>query len=327
VRTIATKDEENGSRELILPSREEAASLIPPWGGVTWRIAGDARLFAGSGYALLLQVTHPSVGAGVSQHSNFKEDPWGRLLRTLDYTSSVIYGGPDLAWEVGRRVREMHKLIKGVRPDGRRYHALEPRPYAWVHVTLAEAILRGHHLFCSPALSPTEIDQFWAEWRRMGRLIGVRYGDLPETWPELLAYFDEMVEKELEDTEAAQDVLTSLLDPTAPPLPWMRDSIWRFVRWPSTKAGALATLGMLPPVLRDRLGVEWNAAKARRIRALARLSRASRPLMPPQARNFGPSYLRWRREAIARGDVASGRGGAADEEAAPTAGPGAAAAA
>ena len=126
--------------------------MIPPRGGITWRIAGDARLFAASGYALLLQVSHPSVGAGVSQHSDFKQEPWGRLLRTLDYTSSMVYGGADLAWEVGRRVREMHRRIEGVRPDGVPYHALDPGPYAWVHATLAESIVRGHRLFCSPPL-------------------------------------------------------------------------------------------------------------------------------------------------------------------------------
>ena len=106
------------SRDPYLPTREEAAGLVPPRGGVTWRIAGDARLFAASGYALLLQVSHPSVGAGVTQHSNFKQEPWGRLIRTLDYTSSMIYGGPDLAWEVGRRIRQMHRGLSGVRPDG-----------------------------------------------------------------------------------------------------------------------------------------------------------------------------------------------------------------
>jgi uncharacterized protein (DUF2236 family) len=278
----------------VLPSRKEAPELIPRRGGVTWRIAGDARLFGASGYALLLQVTHPSVGAGVTQHSNFREDPWGRLLRTLDYTTSMTYGGPDLAWEVGRRIRETHKRINGVRPDGRPYRALEPRPYAWVHATLAEAIVRGHELFCSPPLLPAEREEFWAEWRRMGRLIGVRYDDLPETWPELVAYFNDMVQLELEDTVAAHDVLASLRDPAAP-LPWVPETVWRLVRWPSAKAGALATLGMLPAVLRVRLGVEWNASSERRFRMLARVARASRPLMPPQARSFGPSYLRWRR--------------------------------
>jgi uncharacterized protein (DUF2236 family) len=301
LRTIATTAE---ASDPVLPAREEAAELIPPKGGITWRVSGDARIFGASGYALLLQVTHPSVGAGVSQHSDFKADPWGRLLRTLDYTSSVVYGGPDLAWEVGRRVREMHKRIKGVRPDGERYHALEPRPYAWVHATLAEAIVRAHNLFCRPELTAAESEEFWAEWRRMGRLIGVRYDDLPETWPGLLAYFDEMVESELRDTEAAQDVLVSLLRPTAPPLPGLRrDWVWRVVSWPSTKAGSLATLGMLPPVLRDRLGVEWTPRHERRFRRMAAITRGARPLMPPQARNFGPHYLRWRHAAIERGDV------------------------
>jgi uncharacterized protein (DUF2236 family) len=282
----------------MMPTREEAPDLVPLRGGATWRIAADARQFAGSGYALLLQVMHPSVGAGVTQHSNFKEDPWGRLLRTLDYTSSVIYGGPELAWEMGRRVREMHKRIKGVRPDGERYHALEPGPYAWVHATLAEAIIRTHRLFCSQQLSTRAVDEFWLEWRRMGRLIGVRNDDLPESWPELLVYFDGMVERELENTEAAQDVLTSLLDPAAPPLPGVHEGIWQVVRWPSTKAAWLATVGLLPPILRERLGVDWGLRKERSFRLLARMARASRPLMPPQARGFGPHYLRWRREGI-----------------------------
>jgi uncharacterized protein (DUF2236 family) len=325
VRTIATSSTErvapggapSHQREPILPPREEAAELIPPRGGITWRISGDARIFGASGYALLLQVTHPSVGAGVSQHSNFKEDPWGRLLRTLDYTSSVVYGGPDLAWQVGRRVREMHKRIKGVRPDGERYYALEPGPYAWVHATLAESIVRAHNLFCRPALTPAESSEFWAEWRRMGRLIGVRYEDLPDTWPGLLDYFDRMVDDELGDTEAAQDVLTSLIAPTAPPLPGMRDWVWRVVSWPSTRAGSLATLGMLPPALRERLGVEWDEKRERRFRRMAAITQRARPLMPPQARNFGPHYLRWRREAIARGDVASPDRGGTTERRAP----------
>ena len=245
-------------------------------------------------------MSHPSVGAGVSQHSNFKQDPWGRLLRTLDYTSSMVYGGPDLAWEVGRRVRAMHSRIEGVRSDGASYHALDPAPWAWVHATLAESIVRGHRLFCSPPLRPAEIDHFWSEWRRMGRLVGVGDGDLPESWPELLRYFDGMVERELVDTEAAQDVIGALRDPAAPPLRWLRDGVWRLVRWPYARAGALATIGLLPPVLRERLGVRWSASKQLRFRALTRLSRASGPLMPPQARSFGPNYLRWRGPAIAR---------------------------
>lgn len=295
-------------RAPTLPSREEAAELVPPPDGITWRIAGDARLFAASSYAVLLQVAHPTVGAGVSDHSNFRADPWGRLFRTLDYTTCTVYGGPELAWTVGRRVREMHKHIKGVRPDGERYHALEPRPYAWVHATLAEAIIAGHQMFSSPRLSEAEVEQFWREWLPVGRLVGVREGDLPESWAEMRVYFDEMVRDELEYTASVRDVLETMAKPARPPMPWLREGLWRAVRVPASRGGALATEGLLGPVLRERFGIEWTRAKDRELRAVAAISRRSRPLMPKAARNFGPSYLRWRRDAIARGEVASGKG-------------------
>ena len=104
----------------------------------------------------------------------------------------------------------------------------------------------------------------------MGRLVGVRYEDLPEHWAELLAYFDEMVERELEDTEAARDVLRALHDPVVPPLPRMPDRLWRIVCRPPASAGTLATLGLLPPILRERLGVEWSAGRELGFRTLAR---------------------------------------------------------
>ena len=204
------------ARDPILPPREEADALIPPPGGVVCRIAGDARLFAASSYAVILQVAHPTVGAGVSEHSNFRADPWGRLLRTLDYTTCTIYGGPDLAWDVGRRVREMHKHIKGVRSDGVRYHALEPKAYAWVHATLAEAIVEGHQTFASPRLTDAEVERFWEEWLPAGRLVGVREGDLPETWTEFRDYFDTMVHDELEHTDSVRDVIETAGQAHAP---------------------------------------------------------------------------------------------------------------
>src|SRR5437588_1637582 len=105
----------------IFPPAEEVPLLLPQPDSIVWRFAGDARLLATAGYALLLQVSHPTVGAGVAEHSDFKADPWGRLFRTLDYTYAMVYGGPRLAGEIGARVREMHKRIKGTKPNGERY--------------------------------------------------------------------------------------------------------------------------------------------------------------------------------------------------------------
>src|SRR5436305_3979725 len=115
-----------------MPPVRQWPALVPAPDSITWQRAGDGRLLMAAGYALLLQVSHPTVGAGVSEHSNFRSDPWGRLLRTLDFTCTMVYGGPEAACEMGGRIRTMHGRIKGTRPDGRRYDALEPGAYAWV---------------------------------------------------------------------------------------------------------------------------------------------------------------------------------------------------
>lgn len=288
----------------VLPSPAEVPALVAVPGSTLWRYAGDARLIGTGAYAILLQVAHPTVGAGVSEHSDFRADPWGRLLRTLDYTYAMTYGGPTLAAELGGRIREMHKHIKGVRPDGERYHALEPGAYAWVHATLAHSIVRGHELLGRP-IPAAEVEGFYAEWRRAGRLIGVRERDLPGSWASFGEYFERMVAERLERTAAVDEVLESLEGPVAPPLPFLPAAAWRVLRIPAMRQTSLVTGGLLSPQLRARFGIEWTGAKERQLRVLAGASRTATPLLPARLRNVGPSYLRWRREAIARGDAAS----------------------
>jgi uncharacterized protein (DUF2236 family) len=278
----------------VLPSPDEVPFLVPQRGGPVWRAAGDVRTLSTAGYALLLQVAHPTVGAGVAQHSNFAADPWGRLLRTLDYVNGTIYGGPELAADIGRRVRGMHKAIKGVTPDGQRYHALEPDAYAWVHATLASAVVDGHKRFGSP-MRHAEKEAFWAEWRRLGRLIGVRDRDLPDTWRGFRAYFDDVVGHELTDNPTVHLVLDTLDHPASPPLGGAPARLWSLVRGPLARQVRMTTIGMLPPALRERLGLRWSAQEELALRAVGLASRASGPLVVGPLRDFGPVYLRWRR--------------------------------
>jgi len=290
----------------ILPPTGEWVRLAPTPATITWRRAGDARLLLAAGYALLLQVSHPTVGAGVSEHSQFRRDPWGRLLRTLDYTYTMVYGGPRRAGEMGRRIRTYHRQIFGTRPDGRRYHALEPEAYAWVHATLAEAIVAGHARFGQP-FTDGQRERFWAEWRALGRLLGVRERDLPGGWPEFCEYFGKMVDERLCHTPAVDDVLGALGRPAAPAVTGLDGAAWAIARLPLGHVLALTTVGMLPPALRTRFGVPWSRQRELELRGLCATLRASTPITPAWVRNTGPDYLRWRRDALARGEVASGQ--------------------
>jgi uncharacterized protein (DUF2236 family) len=197
------------------------------------------------------------VGAGVRDHSSFERDPWGRLLRTVDYLTLLVYGGSEAA-AVGRRLREMHKPIRGRNPDGSRYSALEPEAYAWVHATLLEAGIAAHHRFIGP-LTEHELDEMFATYLPLGRLLGVRPGDLPTGRAAFREYFDRMIADGLEHNETVDRVLRSLTAPGAPPqLPATAEPLWGALRLPPARVLELATVGLLPPALRERFGVEWS---------------------------------------------------------------------
>jgi uncharacterized protein (DUF2236 family) len=245
-----------------------------------------------AGYALVLQVAHPTVGAGVSEHSSFRADPWGRLLRTLDAFYGLVYGGPEAAAALGRRLRAMHAAITGVGADGRRYSALEPEAYAWVHATLADAVVRGNEVLGRP-LDADERERFWREWRAAGRLLGVRTRDLPADWQRLEVYFEEMVGHRLERTPAVDDVLATLHDPGAPPLPCLLRAGWPLAGAALAHAHVLVTVGLLPPLLRQRFGLAWTRAREAEFYVLARALRATTPALGA-ARIVGPAYLRLR---------------------------------
>ena len=287
-----------------MPPSGEWASLVPGETTVTWRRAGDARVLLAAGYALLLQVSHPTVGAGVSEHSRFRTDPWGRLLRTLDYSCTMVYAGPDQAGEMGRRIREYHKQIRGVRPDGVRYHALEPEAYAWVHATLAAGIVAAHERF-GFRLSESDREQLWGEWRTLGRLLGIRTHDLPPTWREFGAYFDWNVEHMLVRTAAVEEVLDALARPAPPELSRAYRPLWSVTSRQAAHLVALATAGLLPLTLRERFGIPWGRGRELELRALSGALRAATPVMPGYLLNTGPGYLQWRSRELARGDVAS----------------------
>src|SRR5215207_7802896 len=104
-----------------------------------WRLNREAMLLLGAGpRALLLQIAHPLVAAGVAEHSDFRSDPWARLAGTLDSYLRIVYGTADAARGEIRRLSRLHRGIRGevAEPEvrarhGRRYSALDPELSLW----------------------------------------------------------------------------------------------------------------------------------------------------------------------------------------------------
>lgn len=294
------------SEPIIPTDPDEIARLCPGPGSLTWKWSDDVRLFGASGYALMLQVAHPTVGAGVHEFSNFRAEPFDRLLRTLDYVNGMAFGGPQIAPEIGRRVREIHKQIRGVDWRGEPYNSLEPKAYAWVHATLFYAGFKARELFIGPP-RPELMDGAYQEWRGLGRLVGVRWRDLPETVEGFYEYCDEMIAGELGWTPATDEVLETMADRPRIPHRVLGSVAGRTALLPAFRALNLATVGLLTPELREKLGVEWSRAKQAELNSVAAASRAAGRISSRPFTGVGERYLKYRKAAIARGEVAKQR--------------------
>jgi uncharacterized protein (DUF2236 family) len=284
----------------LFPTDAEIDDVLVAPGSITWRRVSDPRLYLVMLYPLLLQVAHPTVGAGVRDFSDFERRPWNRLMRTLDYVTLLVYGGHD-AVAAGRRLRAMHKAFRGARADGQPYYALEPHAYAWVHATLIESYVAGHAHFGTP-MQRDELERFYREYRGLGRLVGVRERDLPPDWDGFREYFDLTVRTELVRTESVDRVLRSVRYAAAPPIP-LPDLLWRTIRLPASRALWLGGIGLLDPALRARLGVSWTRRHDVSFRALGAFTRSLTPVMPERLQIMGPAQLRMRRRAIATGPL------------------------
>lgn len=286
---------DNGS----FPSNAEIDALVVGPESITWQFTSDVRLVLAPLYALLLQVAHPTVGAGVRDFSDFDQRPWERLLRTIDYLVLMQYGGREAA-AVGRRLRELHRAITGTGFDGRPYYALERSAYAWVHATLLDTYVRAHQHFGRPMSGP-QIERFYREYVGLGRLVGMRSGDLPQDWKGFRAYFDHVVEHELGHNKTVDRVLATARRPAMPEV--AAALVFKALLVAPTRAAYLGGVGLLPPSLRERLGIAWTSRDELAFRALGAASRALTPVLPAKLKTFGPTQLRWRRRAIARGPL------------------------
>src|SRR3954453_13673044 len=116
--------------------RDDALGLYGP-ASEAWRLNREAMLLLGAGpRALLLQLAHPQVAAGVADHSDFRADPWRRLQGTLRSYLTIVYGTGSTARAEIRRLNELHRTITG--PT---YRARDPELALWVHATLVDSTI------------------------------------------------------------------------------------------------------------------------------------------------------------------------------------------
>jgi uncharacterized protein (DUF2236 family) len=272
-------------------AHEDVVGLFGP-GTVTWRVNREAVLLAGGGRALLLQVAHPLVAAGVAQHSSFETDPWSRLFRTLDLVTKVTFGDRRTSDLASARLRAVHGKVRGTAPDGTPYSARDADLLLWVWATLVDSALTVYTRYVEP-LTPREVRRYYDEQQRFAAACGVPEGHWPPSHAAFEAYRDAMVRDVLRPSGDSQRIARAVLRPRAP----------RLLR-PAFGVVNLMTVGLLPSVLRDRYGLDWGPRRERLLGASTATIRRTLPLLPAIAREFPAASSASRR--VARADRVGG---------------------
>ena len=248
-----------------------------------WALNREAMLLLGAGpRALLLQIAHPAVAAGVDDHSDFRADPWRRLAATLKSYLAIVYGSTPQARAEVRRLYALHARVVG--PG---YSARDPELSLWVHATLVDSTLVANDRWIEP-LTPDIRARAYAETRPIGRAFGVPEALLPKDIDAFDAYVAGMVGPggpARPGTLARELARVILHPPLAPLIPAARPllarvpaSTYAWTLWPS--------IGLLPPTIRDEYGLPWGPRERLVSAWLVAGWRAWRPFIPSNWRQM-----------------------------------------
>jgi uncharacterized protein (DUF2236 family) len=237
--------------------------------------------FLGGGTAVLLQLAHPLVAAGVEQHSRYDDDLWRRLVRTLRALYLITYGTKDEADRVGRTVNSVHTHIRGATkeelgpfPAGTPYSAADPELMLWVHATLVYASLSAYQRF-ERRLSRAEQESYYREMAIVAELFGTPPSVIPPTLNDFDDYFAARIESaEIAVTPPARRIARVILRAPLPAPMRMLASTHR-----------LATAAQLPPRLRHEYELRWTLLHAPLLAAAGQSVRlASWPMLKAAGR-------------------------------------------
>jgi uncharacterized protein (DUF2236 family) len=261
-----------------------------------WRLNREAMLLLGAGpRALLLQLAHPLVAAGVAEHSDFRADPWRRLQGTLRSYLTIVYGTTTAARAEIRRLNGLHRTIAGAG-----YTARDADLSLWVHATLVDTTIAAYDAWLEP-LPRDRRARYYAETVPIGRAFGVPEDLLPADLGAFEAYVASMLKPggPIRVSPVARDlagaVLHPPLGPVVPALAAVPAQVYAWTLWPS--------IGLLPASVRADYAFRWGPLERAVSSWLVAAWRAWRPVLPASFRQM-PQALAADRRLV---DGAKGR--------------------
>lgn len=249
---------------------------------LTWKIGREWVILLGGTRAVLMQIAHPLVALGVSQHTDYMKDPYGRARRTFLRGEELAFGHTRLARQAARTINNLHKQVHGTLPadagrfpKGTPYDARDPELLLWVHATLVDTVLLCYQLFVGP-LTRAEQEQYYQESKVSGHLLGLLPSQMPEGIDDLKQYVHEMVHSDtLAPTLEGRELAFQTFFPPAP-----------YALRPFMHLNLNLTNALLPQPVREIYGLEWNRRQQFAFELATRSIRQVVPRLPTPAREL-----------------------------------------
>jgi len=249
------------------------------------RVQGERVVMISGPRALLMQAAHPLAVEGLLAHTTGLDDPYKRLERTAAVMSAIGFGTREEADRMTRRVRAMHRHVRGELaeptgpfPAGTPYAADDPKLLLWVLFTLVDSGIVVYERFVK-SMTQGEKEGYWADYRVVGSLFGLADSDMPVDIAELDAYRSEIYASgDLYVSDWARKQAREIV--LEPPLPLPLRPLLETVNF--------ITVALLPPLIRDQYGFSaLPPAPVRELTVAAYASYVKRGVLP-----FVPSRLR-----------------------------------
>jgi uncharacterized protein (DUF2236 family) len=258
---------------------------------ISQRINAERLMLIAWPRAILMQLAHPLVAAGVAGHSTFRRSPTTaarRLHSTVRAMLALVFGSAEAHERALNGIRAIHRRVNGQLaeavgpfPAGTRYSAEDPALLLWVHATLIDSIVLAYDAIVAP-LSPADRDAYVDEAAGVAIALGAREDEVPRTWPALTRFLEDAYRSgRIVVGPAARELAPAI---TAMPLP--------IVTAPFSWALRTVTMGWLPPEIRLQYERDQKTGE-RGARSAARLIRTLRRVLPravawwPEARMMG----------------------------------------
>jgi uncharacterized protein (DUF2236 family) len=242
-------------------------------GSIFWQVNSDALTSLAGSRALLLELAHPMVAAGVAQHSNYRGDPFGRLYRTMRTMTEIMFTDAATAQAGLRHFNTCHAKVTGELtetvgplPAGAHYSAHDPILKLWVLATLYDSCLLVYDRLVRP-LTPDDKRAYYRDGLTLGQLLGIPRHMMPPTFDAFDDYVRAMINSDLLTVgAAARDIA---------------DALWAApVFGPAAKLASFVGIGLLPERIRRGFGFEWDERREKWLARIASASRRLRPLVP-----------------------------------------------